>query len=272
MQRNSSPGPPFTQIREPAQASYLGETHTKNNTTHFFDAVSHFLALVQGQTHPFFATDRTPIPIVVNTNGWTQGAGLSLLQKIICLATPSHTFQLGKGEQVTSGIIRLPIVRYDFSPIHQRFNPEHHRTLSLASYLLSSPTGWCFDSPLTFHKPKIVPWSQVEFWVLTGDLAVSQTLYAFNGSIVGLYTSKTMPHPTPSQDILPPKLVKSHVAPFPPSTHYNCIGLALIRGIDKSTGMLHFITPLSKEALSHVVAIAKGSQSLPHGLMDISNQ
>ncbi|KAJ9080810.1 Polynucleotide 5'-hydroxyl-kinase grc3 [Entomophthora muscae] len=265
-------GPPFTQLRQPAQACYLGDTHTKNCTAHFFDAVSHFLALVQGQTHSFFTASRSPIPIVINTSGWTKGAGLNIFQKLIRLAVPSHVFQLGQGEQLVPGIIRLPIVNYDFSPTHQRFTPEHHRTLSLTSYLLSCPTGWCHSIPLTLQTPKIMPWSQVEFWVLSGDLDVSQTLYAFSGSIVGVYTSANLLPSPPTQTILPPKLVKSHVASFPPPAHYNCIGLALIRGIDRSTGMLHLITPLSEKAMSQVVAIAKGSQCLPHELMDLANR
>ncbi|KAI0242402.1 Polynucleotide 5'-hydroxyl-kinase grc3 [Massospora cicadina] len=233
-------GPPFTQLRGPVLASYLGDTHPGNCAGHLFDTVAHFLD---------FALSAGNFPVVINTNGWFRG----------------HIFQMGQADGLNA--TRLPIVSYGYLPSHHQFNPEHHRTLALASYLLSSPSGWSLDIPLSRRASQAIPWSQVEFWVLLGDLHLSQALYAFDGAVVGLYTSPTHPVPAPAQGIFPPRLVQPSIARFPPPAHYNCVGLAYVRLIDPTTGTLHLITPLDRSTLGKVVAIAKGPLGLPRELL-----
>ncbi|XP_063001271.1 polynucleotide 5'-hydroxyl-kinase NOL9 isoform X2 [Elgaria multicarinata webbii] len=76
-------GPPFTHQRRPRKMAYFGETSCEQDTERYIDTLKYV-----------FSAYERDVPLVVNTMGWVQGAGLLLLIDLIRLLAPSHVVQI----------------------------------------------------------------------------------------------------------------------------------------------------------------------------------
>lgn len=139
--------------------------------------------------------------------------GYDLYLHIISSAKPSHIFQFYSATITNKNLPPLP--EYVVSPNDQeppkvsfvemidtpgpsKYSASDRRVLSLFSYFYSTSAmtvkqenvkWWAFDQPLVRRVPWCLDWRKgltKGIFMLTGEVPLSQLLYALNGSIVGL--------------------------------------------------------------------------------------
>ena len=140
--------------------------------------------------------------------------GYDLYLHIIDLAKPTHIFQFYSTTVTSQNLPPLP--EYIVSPISQeppkvsfvetidtsgpsnRYPASDHRLLAFFSYFYSTNAiagrhenvrWWAFDQPLVCQVPWCLDWRKgltKGIFMLSGEVPLSQLLYALNGSIVGL--------------------------------------------------------------------------------------
>lgn len=209
-----------------------------------------------------------------HTNATTE-AFSTLNQSNLVSDSELEPLEVGNFKPKYCHITTLPALsqNFEFSTTFSNFTSVRLRMLTFSAYFNNSSSPYDktnplskteFFTPLVSQIPYVVSWKNFELWALEGELDISQVLYAFNGALVGLYETKHQNKiENDSNELFPPKLVKPHLAPYPPSSHYNCIGLGIIRGIDVVNGKFHIITPLPFSQLLKVNALVKGELNVP---------
>ncbi|CAM9934425.1 unnamed protein product [Sphacelaria rigidula] len=147
-------GPPHTHIRRPDLAYYIGTTTSKPEPLLYSAAVrglSKHATAMATEDAGSLASDTSPPPLVVNTDGWVKGMGEDLLGAIIDAVRPLHIVQiLGTSAARQFDLDRLPqncqvhpIEAYStpanipgYPPAPARPSARDSRTLRLVSYFV----------------------------------------------------------------------------------------------------------------------------------------
>ncbi len=149
------------------------------------------------------------------------------------------------------------------SPLTPRIklNAADQRNLSLASYFLrSGPNQWNPKVPLASRPPYKVPFSQFSLKFLNEQVPFSQTLFALNGTLVGLVIDSTNYHQKHTPDFF--GLVPTHA----PLIH-DCVGLGLVRAIDVKKKYFYIVTPVDGNILKKVNMLVRGPLECPISLI-----
>ncbi|RIA93095.1 hypothetical protein C1645_819814 [Glomus cerebriforme] len=310
----SSPilGPPFTHLQQPYRSYFIGHNSPRDDPDYYLDCLRELITVYRrdiacGPEYGMYGDEQIRVPLIINTHGWSKGMGYDLYLDIIDFAKPTHIFQFYSTTIINQNLPPLP--EYIISPTNQeppkvsfvetintsgpsnKYSASDRRLLTLFSYFYSTSATavkqenvkwWAFDQPLIRQVPWCLDWRKgltKGIFMLSGEVPLSQLLYALNGSIVGLigdidnsYTSEQVdkemkesreqgsqiqiPNYFPCPDFSPPS-----------PTEYTCLGLAIIRSIDPTSHTFHILTPLPSSALFKTNAIVKGTLELPVWLM-----
>ncbi|KAG9339245.1 hypothetical protein JZ751_023941 [Albula glossodonta] len=162
-------GAPFTHQSTPERMVFYGETSCERDLDRYLESLK-FLWRSYGRE----------TPIIINTMGWVKGFGFQLLVDFMRLFSVTHVVQLSFGETQ-----QCP----DLSPVFLR---RYHRSnilrdLTLLAYFsqLQAPEPGPVR-PLHCFTPFQVLMSAVAVRVTHSEVAPLHTLYAANGSLVGL--------------------------------------------------------------------------------------
>ncbi|KAJ3359175.1 Polynucleotide 5'-hydroxyl-kinase nol9, partial [Kappamyces sp. JEL0680] len=142
-----------------------------------------------------------------------------------------------------------------------KLNASEQRSLMMASYFLrTGPDRWNPTLPLASRRPYKVSWSQVSVKFLHEQVPFSQTLYALNGTVVGLVVDKTHYHQPKCQDSF--GMVPTHTPLV-----QNCLGVGLVRSIDPAEKCFYILTAVDAESLQEVNLLLRGSLECPLALI-----
>ncbi|ORX46801.1 hypothetical protein DM01DRAFT_1148420 [Hesseltinella vesiculosa] len=162
-----------------------------------------------------------------------------------------------------------------------RYQASDLRQLMTMSWIYMDPTAfgvpatawWRPCSTLVERVPWKIDWTHLQgIWILFDDVPLSQLLYALNGSLVALIGQVTSDATSNDDDrtALTKKLPAYHssmksVPPDPYQTE--CLGLGLIRSIDREKRQLYLVTSLPLDRLRRVTRIVKGDLELALPMM-----
>jgi len=213
----------------------------------------------------------TPIPLVINTNGWVKGVGGTLLGRIVQYCQPRMIVQLLKNTSSPttpdlidfqawsprSGIVSLPAFDGDQDGVpHEKdgMSAKSMRDLLIMKYFQ------CDQTPLAAAIPYRVSWNTMRVRFMFSPVCPSMALYALNGTVVALCVDSTryrLAH-------------DNHVEEHQRFPHFlsstpicDCVGYGLIRAIDPDQRCYYIVTPVPPEQLMQVNTILKGNVELP---------
>lgn len=279
-------GPPFTHIQTPLKSFFLGHVSPISQPDSYCKAVH---SLVE------YASEVAPqTPLLVNTMGWVNGLGLSLLVDVIRWVQPTDVVQLvAEGADVDLPLLdeglletacgwrtsrdrgnsrHLEDVTYHQLPgatYRARSRARAKREAMVLSYLgqHSTPSGstqqhltggaapfWLWNT-----VPLRVPMSLVAIHDCDNSVPKQQLLRAICGTIVALCVVPTdwlLETEKPSY----PKFI-NHSGP------YECLGYGLVRGVDTSKHHLYISTPEPADRLAEVNALVRGDLHLPESCL-----
>ncbi|CAG8564369.1 14178_t:CDS:2 [Funneliformis mosseae] len=302
-------GPPFTHIQQPYRSYFIGHNSPRDDPDYYLDCLRELVTAYRrdiacGSEYGMYDDGQVHVPLIINTHGWSKGMGYDLYLHIIGFAKPTHIFQFYSATFTNQNLPSLP--EYIVSPTDQappkvafveaidsseRSNrASDHRLLTFLSYFYSTNAmavnqvdtkWWGFNLPLIRRVPWCLDWSKGltgGVFMLSGEVPLSQLLYALNGSIVGLigdidnpYTSEQVDKDVisvkelkdPRSRTQPPNYFPCPDFPPPSPTKHNCLGLAIIRSIDPASHSFHVLSPLPSSVLFKTNAIVKGTLELP---------
>ena len=295
--------PPYEQVRQQQVISSGGEgesEQSRSTTTTiaqvFFGSVTtrsdpmRFLSnvqqLLEAYRHYIRSNNENNIPVLVNMDGWVQGMGFQLLTSILQEVRPSHILQLvGSSsksfdlsssvhkEDTTSRLLMLEsaITTHLTEAQQDQVDPEHRvlaasikpgtlREVRLGAYFCANLEG-LWDDDFQLHQqegwiaghedgvvvgqhlaadhPYCVPMEAVRLEILGedhGDIQSEERAWdAVNASIVGLHSSRDN----------------------------NCLGLGLVRSIDRIRRLFYILTPVPADQLQDVDTLLLGNLETP---------
>lgn len=218
---------------------------------------------------------RAPAPLVVNTPGWTTGIGYELLRCVVGAAPQSGPLAivelvstdaneaarslstqllLDRPSAVTFALPSLAAV--NAHNIGVTVLAAERRDVRLLRHLTGSlePDGW-----------SLVPLRRVPFDAVrlsARDVAPHETLYALNGSVVGLCCDAATYEPAAES-------YSVQLLPCAPALA-QCVALGLVRGIDAERRELFVYTAAPSEALARVNTLVLGSVAVPAAHMGVA--
>jgi polynucleotide 5'-hydroxyl-kinase GRC3/NOL9 len=279
-------------------AYFYGHTTSKADPSLFIQCISKLLQSYLQLVEERYGGDESHLPLVVNTDGWVKGMGFEVLTATLDAIGPNHVIQL-VGE-VRSKMFDLTEIFKDRGTLHvahsyRNSNATHtsgtsnpvimspvasipsisYRSLRLCTYFLGSTEIWdrvefgqhgiadheCeIGLRLASQKPYVVPMDCVRYGSIRGvdnarDLGSEDMLLdALNGSIVGLCCSGTQ-QTGRSGAVAGESITIDHCLP--------CVGLGLIRSIDRVKRYFYVLTPVPTTILQNVDEIVGGSIQVP---------
>lgn len=223
------------------------------------------------------------LPLCINLDGWVKGLGQHILHALLgqTLGPVAHVIQLlgdNRSQQfeLPSHLAKVHVAyahnstreessRQPDSLIPLSIPAPELRALRLCAYFCQNHAEWDAhgidfgqsglsdpESFLARHlaalKPYCVPFEAVEWGFAAADLAVDiaspeRMLAVLNGSIVGLCHRE------------PGNLASHHLLP--------CVGLGIVRAIDREQRLFYILTPVAPELLSRANVLSRGSILLP---------
>jgi polynucleotide 5'-hydroxyl-kinase GRC3/NOL9 len=268
-------------------ACFYGHTTSKADPSLFLQCIKKLLESYVRVVADKHGGDESKLPLLINTDGWVKGMGFEILSAALDSIQPNHVIQL-LGE-VRSKLFDLTEVLKDkatrlhkahsyrnSSVIHDSsisvapvaaVQSSMYRSLRLCTYFLGSPGIWdrvefgqhgiadydCeIGTTLASMKPYAVPMDSIQYGTIRGvdkpsDLgSEDMILDALNASIVGLCQS----------DI-------GDSSQGPNNTCISCVGLGLIRSIDRDRRFFYILTPVPFSTLQSVNVIVGGSIQIP---------
>ena len=263
-------------IRPGQIVQILGQTKAK-----FFDLTQHasescVIHVVDsfGRSHHYASEDATFIPNISNTNNHdTERSNdnnaspfstpcISRVNSLSSIPITTPTM-LDSIQSSTNNLQNVSITSLAIRTIRlcMYFLKLQSSTLFETDYPIIQPNGIIDDdnmigSTLAAMPPYCVPYSAIQSIVLHdriysnwGKLQSHQMdhiLDSLNGSLVGLCTNKN-----------PPLHTSDHCLP--------CLGLGIVRGIDRSCKILYILTPLSPQQLKECVitTLVVGGMQVP---------
>uniref|UniRef100_A0A023FWD6 Putative cleavage/polyadenylation factor n=1 Tax=Amblyomma parvum TaxID=251391 RepID=A0A023FWD6_AMBPA len=276
-------GPPFTHVRTPMKAYFLGHVSPASQPDAYCEAVR---ALIE---HARKVAPRTPL--FINTMGWISGLGLSLLVDVIRWSRPTDVVQL-VAEEGTTDLPPLDddLVRSACGWVTSRDDAWRHpspvevtyhslpgstcrgrswarvkREAMVLAYLGQRiGTGLGRPLPQSYHwlwntVPMRVPWSTVAVHDCDNAVPKKELLHSLRGSVVALC-------------IVPDNKLLETENPFYPKFvddcgPYECLGYGLVRAIDPSERLFYISSPEPQERLAKVNALIRGDLHLPQTLL-----
>lgn len=287
-------GPPFTHQKDPIASLFFG-----NNTSK--DEPSRYIRCIEEAFQFYIAHHQSEGPLIINTQGWVKGIGLSLLADTIRLTGPMYVLQFRTQREIERGFTPLSHEFVHFQPgwvveanqsiedeildngtpaqyriidtpkqhvDYQQFKSVDYRKLSVLAHLShlftdESVNSCMVERPISCLIPRIVYWKDVAVHVMHSKVPPSLVMAAINFSLVSL----SFVHPSMvielSEDVLPngPKFLKHN----PVASH---IGFGFIRNIDIGRKAFVILTPLPFEKLINVNALLKGNIDIPLELIE----
>nr|XP_037280980.1 polynucleotide 5'-hydroxyl-kinase NOL9-like isoform X2 [Rhipicephalus microplus] len=282
-------GPPFTHVRTPEKAYFLGHVSPASQPDSYCMAIR---ALID---HARKVAPRAPL--LVNTMGWVNGLGLSLLTDVIRWLCPTDLVQLVT--EAENGDTPMPLLdetllrsacgwmtsRSDSdglwplddlscyalpgSTFRGRSTARAKREAMVLAYLgrKGSSDGYHLpDTPywLWNTTPLRVRWCALAVHDCDNSVPKKDLLYALRGSVVALCVvpaDKMLETENPSY----PKFINS-------CGPYECLGYGLVRAIDPSEKLFYITTPEPSDRLSQVNALVRGDIHLPESLLTAQAQ
>ncbi|KAH6589427.1 hypothetical protein BASA61_005616 [Batrachochytrium salamandrivorans] len=267
-------GPAFTTQLDPYRSFFIGSTTPKNDPDYYIACLCELIKV--------WRADLSGLPLVVNTNGWIKGMGFDLLVHFLQQLLPSDVVHLSSSQAArSSSVIDFQNILPNFEQVDIRnidvsseqaltrikLNASDQRTLTNISYFLRFTSEctpvrthrWSLDTPLVSRVPYTVPWTSIRIKFIQEDISFSQSLYALNGTVVGLLVDdgayQTV-HPRPTvQNRVNLKIVPTQ---SPLNPHFTrCVGLGIIRSIDPQLGQFYVVSPVPSHVLSSVNLIVR---------------
>jgi polynucleotide 5'-hydroxyl-kinase GRC3/NOL9 len=263
--------PPYWNLCAPVEtvaSVYYGAVTSKVDPTRYMESVQYLMQ----QYQEYVSNSPTPIPLIINMDGWIRGIGYQILTALIANLQPSHVCQL-LGETRSQVFELSDVIPKEGTTLFFLDSCTKHgviprhipsstlRTLRLATYFgphlaelwdsldflpaKQMQTGW-IDKHCTLaqylaqERPYCVPFEAVQYSFIGSDrqdlVHENQILQALNGSIVALCTSTN-----------------------------NCLGLGLVRSIDWNRRLFYILTPVLD--LTEATKLVGGNLPLPLSLM-----
>ncbi|XP_066930591.1 polynucleotide 5'-hydroxyl-kinase NOL9-like isoform X2 [Clytia hemisphaerica] len=267
---------------KPVKAFFYGYISTKDNPNDYI----HLLK----ELHQFYLNEcDTQAPLIVNTQGWVRGLGLSLLIDLLRILDPSHVVQIQSDQEsrnlpfslddevidtshgwVTTSesvgscrqqrsFITLDTVKQTDSlhkgvftrnrSITRYFTQMYHHPVDVDQYWI--------PPPLSTIKPYVINTSDIALHIMNQNVTEDLMLMAFNVSLVAL--AKVPDDLVFDSSHSGLRLLKDQ----PRAAEY--LGLAIIRNIEKIdalTTRLYIITPEPVDVLDQVNVLLKGNIQL----------
>lgn len=245
------------------KAYFYGHVTSRDDPPTYLEMITDLVASYTNYVAENHGGDEHDIPLVVNTDGWVKGFGFEILSTILQKVQPTFVMQL---------MSDLPARRFtldDVLPKTSNFIPvdayslyienpipaQALRTLRTCTYFLDDDTNiWdrisfgqmgIVDSDceiantLAARKPRTVSIDSMRCHVVGFNQGDATALNVLNGSIVGL-------------------CIDQDGERYP-----SCVGLGIIRSIDRAKMLFYILTPVAIDKLAHVTAFVKGSLELP---------
>ena len=258
-------------------ACFVGHVRSNANPVMFLASIRRLVQAYSKLVREAYSGDESNLPLLVNSDGWLKGLGHEIFASLVGLVAPSHVFHLVK--DVTnpfldvSGTFPQNATVHTLEPVGSRnggqqvvVSPADLRSLRLCSYFVNDRQVW---SDISFGSNGVVDSRNVigtrlaaacPFAVsldlvrlrVSGDSDLSQEssiLDAFNGSIVGLCR-------------------RSDTSTVETEGTLLCLGLGIIRSIDRTNRVLFVLTPTPEEALDLVDEIVLSAMQPPLNFYD----
>ncbi|KAJ8369830.1 hypothetical protein SKAU_G00098580 [Synaphobranchus kaupii] len=274
-------GAPFTHQCTPEHMVFFGETSCERDLDRYLESLKFLWRSYSRET-----------PVIINTMGWVKGFGFQLLVDFIRLFSVTHVVQLSYSstiqcpdltpaflstapgwqtrppapptvEHVAPQPHVLLSVQSEFEGAGTVSNMRYHRSnimrdLALLGYFsqMQAPESGPVR-PLHCFTPYQVPMSAVAVRVMHSEVAPLHTLYAANGSLVGLCCLGERVGGSGGPVLL------SHT----PVCH--CVGFGILRGVDTARGLYFLVTPVAPSVLRQVNCLLMGGVTLPHTLLRV---
>ncbi|EIM23010.1 hypothetical protein E3Q22_00603 [Wallemia mellicola] len=266
-------GPAFTHPRIPAKAHFIGDVSPVNDPSNYVDAIKDLIEHYHSHIAHSLSEDGdyTPIPLVINTQGWIKGLGAELLEGILAAAgtynlvemsafveQPSEEDNERKDDEST---IKIDAIATAENPMLNRYHSADYRNLMMSTYFHSkiqeNNLSWDFSLPLTHMVPLCVDYCDDLSYVsiIDGeDVALKHTLMALNATVVALVEGGE------NVDNNGELLRRDDLTTFKQS---RVLGYGLIRAIDSNANQLQILTPLDVTLCRRVNVLMKGKVDLP---------
>jgi polynucleotide 5'-hydroxyl-kinase GRC3/NOL9 len=275
-----STAPCSTDLPDLLKSHWIGETSAKEDPDHYYRCALNLLSLINEQPDS--------IVTIINTPGWIKGTGLELLVSIISassqqLQCPLHVCHLGLSDlpnQLPANVT-LHLTPKTIEPDSHSVSAADARNLNLMTYFHRTGqqsesvwhTGPLVDSPTwvtSFDQDSKAGISGV--FILRESLKPLDLIAAINGTIMALVAvEKSILDNVPKERTQhgPPYFMNDG-DPLDPS-HSECIGLAIIAGLDLAQHKVHLISPVSARQLqslaetgsSRALVLVSGGIELP---------
>ena len=269
----------------PVRAHFFGATTPRNNPALYLTCIADLLSYYTNDCNE----SNEPLPLVINTQGWVKGLGADLLAEIHQLAKQTiifnfqaistfdedlhDTFPSTFLQESNAQIIHVqPFLLTEHGPA--RLTAADLRTISLISYFhLSDPSSevglkplWDFSSSIVNKRPYVVPWNTFNEIQLLGSEHVpfEEVLRALDASIVAIIDSENGESQIIDVDPAGFAYNPNQDASIPMGT---CLGLGIIRSIDRMSRTFHILTSTPPDILSRARSLSKGDIELPTILM-----
>ncbi|KAJ8265595.1 hypothetical protein COCON_G00146940 [Conger conger] len=272
-------GAPFTHQCTPEHMVFFGETSCERDLDRYLESLKFLWRSYSRET-----------PVIINTMGWVKGFGFQLLVDFVRLFSVTHVVQLSYGSfpqcpDLTPAFMstasgwqtrpppppteeQAPPPAHVLLSVHSEFpgagsvsNMRYHRSnilrdLALLGYFsqMQAPESGLVR-PLHCFIPYQVPMSAVAVRVTHSDVAPLHTMYAANGSLVGLCCLGEKVGGSGGPVLL------SHTPVCP------CVGFGVLRGVDSARGLYFLVTPVAPSVLRQVNCLLMGGVNLPHTLL-----
>ena len=232
---------------------------------------------------PFGGAERRHIPIVINTHGWIDGPGYTMLQDMVFSAfKPTKLIQIiPKGEGSIFNIDACTAQGTELislEPAIVHVNYDSMQAMEKRNLQIASVIGADSSRPVY-----CLPWAALRIHVLDAEVPFSQIMYILNASIVSLvvdytdYISTEEAVPSPDD---PPRLsfaqstkptVDTTLPRFllepPPMISSRCVGIGLIMSIDMERRTFYIATLVPPSQLKEVNTLVKGQIDLPSAVL-----
>lgn len=297
-------GPSFANIHLStpswSESHFIGSVSAKNQLEPIFNAATMLFARYKHSSEPQFYLNhpldeentmevgvpalRPPdaagthvlAPIIINTHGWVEGAGMVQLEQLIRALTPTVLQIAPPGAQSL------------FSPLYFRdCGVSVHSVRSVAvhanyhSIKSTEKRNLQIVSALgNLRQVYAVPWSSLRIHLIDCEVPPSQIMYVLNGAVVALmvdYTEYTDLIAAPDTEASYPsqegdaEMVDPTLPMFlleaPTPMNSRAVGIGLITNIDMQKRCFYISTSLPTSQLAQVNTVIKGSIEMPPSML-----
>ena len=279
--------------QEHVDAYFYGHVTSKADPSLFLQCITKLLQSYVLLIEERYGGDESKLPLLVNTDGWIKGMGFEILSAMLDTIRPNHVIQL-LGEARSKVFDLTDMIKDKQMTLHEAHsyrnsNVAHdsievapvaaiqssmYRSLRLCTYFLGSTEIWdrvefgqygigdyeCeIGLSLASLKPYVVPMDSIQYETIRGvdvpcDLwSEDVVLDALNGSIVGLCCRQVRK----GNNVAIADSETTTVACLP------CVGLGLIRSIDRERRCFFILTPVPLETLQNADVFVGGSIHVP---------